>query len=137
MQYFTPPHLLLFLNLLSLPPHFFTFFFLFFLPLLSIFPHLPSPCSLLPPQSLHLPSSFSEQLLTSPLRVCELLGLNDFLLPSPVSSAPFDQANEIENFHLSQIDFKPETARPNYPPPSTLKTKEKKHKKRENVRPLS
>lgn len=23
--------------------------------------------------------------------------------------ARFDQANEIENFHLSQIDFKPET----------------------------
>lgn len=42
--------------------------------------------------------------------MCELLGLNDFLLPPPVNSAPFDQANEIENFHLNQIDFKPEMA---------------------------
>lgn len=50
-------------------------------------------------------------LLTSSLRLCELLGLNDFLLPQPVNSAPFDQANETENFHLSQIDFEPETTR--------------------------
>lgn len=56
--------------------------------------------------SLQLQLSLSEHLLTSPLRVCELLGLNDFLLPPPVNRAPFDQANEIENFHLSQIDFK-------------------------------
>ena len=80
----------------------------------SIFSHLSSTFSLPPPSSpLSLPPlsiSPSEQLLTSPLRVCELLGLNDFLLPPPVNSAPFDQANEIENFHLSQIDFKPENA---------------------------
>lgn len=42
--------------------------------------------------------------------MCEPLGLNDFLLPLPVNSAPFDQANEIENLHLGQIDFKPEIA---------------------------
>lgn len=53
--------------------------------------------------------SFSKHLLTSPLRVCKLLSLNDFLLPPPVNRARFDQANEIENFHLRQIDFKPET----------------------------
>lgn len=53
----------------------------------------------------------SEQLLASPSRACEPLGLNDFLLPPPVNSAPFDQANEIENFHLRQIDFKPDVTR--------------------------
>lgn len=42
--------------------------------------------------------------------MCELLGLNDFLLPPLVNSALFDKANEIENFHPSQIDFEPETA---------------------------
>lgn len=40
----------------------------------------------------------------------EPLGLNDFLLPPPVNGAPFDQANEIENLHLGQIDFKPKVA---------------------------
>lgn len=61
--------------------------------------------------SLHLYLPCSERLSATPLRVCELLSLNDFLLPPPVNSAPFDQANEIENFHLSQIDFKPEITR--------------------------
>lgn len=42
--------------------------------------------------------------------MCELLGLNDFLLPPLVNSALSDKANEIENFHPSQIDFEPETA---------------------------
>lgn len=68
--------------------------------------------SFAPSLLLHRPRS--ERLSATPLRVCELLGLNDFLLPPPVNSAPFDQANEIENFHLGQIDFKPEiTCDPN------------------------
>lgn len=33
-----------------------------------------------------------------------------FYYRRPVNSAPFDQANEIENLHLGQIDFKPEIA---------------------------
>lgn len=69
-------------------------------------PLLSSLVSFAPSLLLHLPRS--ERLSATPLRVCEPLGLNDFLLPPPVNSAPFDQANEIENFHLSQIDFKPE-----------------------------
>lgn len=93
------------------PPIFFTFILLFSVTVshryfLTCHPLLLS-C---PASSIHLYLSLSEQLLASPLRVCELLGLNDFLLPPPVNSAPFDQANEIENFHLNQIDFKPEMA---------------------------